>query len=250
MSLTSEGELYLGHARRILAEIDDLGQLLGSAKLEPRGLLRVSATLGFGRRHVASVVSRFAKKFPEVQVQLQLAVNPPLLSEDAYDVGIQFGSPPDARVIARRLAPNRRLLCASPAYLARFGTPKNPGDLTRHNSITIRQGDEASGVWRLTRGTGKDQRTESVKIRGNLSTNDGGVAVSWALEGHGILMRAEWDLGAWLKSGRLVQVLPQYHTPDADIYAVYLQRHHASTRVRAFVDFIAVALGEEARAAA
>jgi DNA-binding transcriptional LysR family regulator len=249
MSLTSEGELYLGHARRILAEMDDLGQLLGSAKLEPRGLLRVSATLGFGRRHIAPVISRFAKRHQQVQVQLQLAVNPPALTEDAYDVGIQFGSPPDTRVIARRIAPNRRLLCAAPAYLSRCGTPKNPGDLTRHNCIAIRQGDEASGVWRLTRGAGKDEHTESVKIRGNLSTNDGGVAVSWALEGHGILMRAEWDLGAWLKSGRLVQVLPQYHTPDADIYAVYLQRHQASTRVRAFVDFIGVSLAEEARAA-
>ena len=250
MSLTSEGELYLEHARRILAEMDDLGQLLGSAKLEPRGLLRVSATLGYGRRHVAPVVSRFAKKYPQVQVQLQLAANPPPLTEDAYDVGIQFGSPPDARVIARRIAPNRRLLCAAPSYLARHGAPKNPGDLTRHNCIAIRQGDEASGVWRLTRGAGRDARTESVKIRGNLSTNDGGVAVGWALEGHGILMRAEWDVGAWLKSGKLVQVLPQYHTPDADIHALYLQRHQASTRVRAFVDFIAAALGEEARATA
>jgi DNA-binding transcriptional LysR family regulator len=247
MSLTAEGELFLGHARRILAEIDELGQLLGSAKQVPKGLLRVSASLGYGRSHVAPVISRFAQKYPEVEVQLQLSVHPPPIAEDAWDVGIQFGTPPDARVIARRLASNRRLLCAAPSYLARAGTPKRPADLTRHNCIAIRQGDEGSRVWRLTRDAGKE-RTESVRVRGNLSTNDGGVAVAWALAGHGILMRAEWDLDGWLKSGELVQVLPQYHTPDADIHAVYSQRHQNSTRVRVFVDFIAAALQAEARA--
>jgi DNA-binding transcriptional LysR family regulator len=244
MSLTPEGELYLQHARRILGEIDDLAQLLGSAKVSPKGLLRVNATLGFGRSHVAPAIARFVHKYGEVDVQLQLSVNPPPLTEDAYDVGIRFGAPPDARVIARRIAPNRRLLCAAPSYLKRRGTPKAPGDLTRHNCIGIRQGDEAYGVWRLITGSPKHERAESVRIRGNLTTNDGGVAVAWALEGHGILMRAEWDIAGYLKSGRLVQVLPQYHTPDADIHAVYAQRHQASTRVRAFVDFIVGELGK------
>jgi DNA-binding transcriptional LysR family regulator len=244
MSLTPEGELYLQHARRILNEMDDLAQLLGSAKVTPKGLLRVNATLGFGRSHVAPVISRFVKKYPQVEVQLQLSVNPPPLTDDAFDVCIRFGPPPEARVIARRIASNRRLLCAAPSYLARHGTPKSPGDLTRHNCIGIRQGDEAYGVWRLTRNGGKEERPESVKIRGNLTTNDGGVAVSWALEGQGILMRAEWDIVTCLRNGKLVQVLPQYHTPDADIYAVYSPGHQTSTRVRAFVDFITSALAQ------
>ena len=219
-----------------------LQQLLGSAKVTPKGLLRVNATLGFGRSHVAPVISRFVREYPQVEVQLQLSVNPPPLTEDAFDVCVRFGEPPDARVMARRIAPNRRLLCAAPSYLARHGTPKTPGDLTRHNCIGIRQGDEAYGVWRLTLGRSKGQRTDAVKIRGNLTTNDGAIAVNWALDGHGILMRAEWDIASYLRSGRLVQVLPQYHTPDADIYAVYSQRHQMSTRVRAFVDFICTSL--------
>ncbi len=248
MSLTPEGELYLEHARRILSEIDDLEQLLGVSKATPKGLLRVNATLGFGRSHVAPLISRFVRRHDQVEVQLQLSVNPPPLTEDAFDVCVRFGAPPDARVIARHIAANRRLLCAAPAYLARHGTPKVPNDLVKHNCIGIRQGEEAYGVWRLASGRGKSATTEAVKIRGSLTTNDGEIAVNWALEGHGILMRAEWDIERHLKSGRLVQVLPQYATPDADIYAVYPQRHQLAARVRAFVDFLALSFQRRAAA--
>jgi DNA-binding transcriptional LysR family regulator len=237
MSLTPEGDLYLEHARRILGEIDGMAEILGVAKATPKGLLRVNATLGFGRSHVAPIISKFVRRHPEVQVQLQLSVNPPALTEDAFDVCIRFGAPPDSRVIARQLAPNRRLLCAAPAYLARHGIPKVPNDLTKHNCIGIRQGEEAYGVWRLASGRGRSATTESIKTRGNLTTNDGEIAVSWALDGHGILMRAEWDIERYLRNGRLVQVLPHCYTPDADIYAVYPQRHQLAARVRAFVDF-------------
>ncbi len=246
MSLTPEGELYVAHARRILGEIDDMAQLLGGAKGEAQGLLRVNATLGFGRSHVAPLLSKFVRKHPQVEVQLQLSVNPPPLTDDAFDVCIRFGAPPEARVIARRIASNRRLLCASPAYLARAGQPRVPNDLAHHRCIGIRQGDEAYGMWRLSPGRGAAQRTEAVKTRGALSTNDGEIAVNWALDGHGILMRAEWDIARYLRSGRLVQVLANYRTPDADIYAVYPQRHQLSARVRTFVDFIAAALGKDA----
>jgi DNA-binding transcriptional LysR family regulator len=191
---------------------------------------------------VAPVISRFVRKHPEVEVQLQLSVNPPALTEDAFDVCVRFGAPPDTRVVARRLAPNRRLLCAAPAYLARRGVPKVPNDLMQHNCIGIRQGDEAFGLWRLANGRGRSPRSEAIKTRGNLSTNDGEIAVNWALDGHGILLRAEWDVARYLRSGRLVEVLAQYRTPDADIYAVYPQRHQMAARVRAFVDFLARSL--------
>jgi len=239
MSLTPEGELYLSHARRILADLNDLEQLVSGSRGAATGLLRVNATLGFGRSHVAPVLSRFVRRHPAVEVRLQLSVNPPVLSDDAYDVCIRFGEPPDARVIARRLAENRRLLVASPAYLAAHGTPKAPADLLRHNCIGIRQGDEAYGLWRLTGPRGSDRKGTAIKTRGTLATNDGEIAVSWALDGHGIVMRAEWDIARYLRSGRLVQVLPDYRTPSADIYAVYPQRYQTSARVRAFVDFIA-----------
>ena len=245
MSLTPEGELYVEHARRIQGEIDNLSEMLGDSKATPKGLVRVNATLGFGRSHVAPLVSRFAQQHPEVEVQLQLSVNPPALTENAFDVCIRFGEPPDTRVMARLIAPNRRLLCASPAYLARHGTPRVPRDLARHNCIGIRQGDEAYGVWRLFSGRGRNQSAEAIKTRGKLTTNDGAIAVAWALDGHGIVLRSEWDIADHLKSGRLVQVLPQYHTPDADIYAVYPQRHQLSARVRALVDFVALFLPQQ-----
>lgn len=248
MSLTPEGELCLEHARRILSEIDDMQELLGVSKATPKGLLRVNATLGFGRSHVAPLVSRFVRKFPQVEVQLQLSVNPPPMTDDAFDVCIRFGVPPDSRMIARHIAPNRRLLCASPAYLARRGMPKAPADLVRHNCIGIRQGEEAYGVWRLAGARGRNASAEAVKTRGNLTTNDGEIAVNWALDGHGILMRAEWDIERYLKDGRLVQVLPQYYTPDADIHAVYPQRHRSAARVRAFVDFVALSFAQQTAA--
>lgn len=232
--LTPEGEIYLAHARRILADIDDMEQQVASSMAAPKGLLRVNATLGFGRSQIAPLISEFVTTQPDVQVQLQLTVNPPLLSEDVFDVCIRFGEPPDTRVIARRIAANRRLICAAPAYLERHGTPKTPGELATHNCIGIRQGDEAYGTWHFTAGT----KIETVKVRGNLSTNDGEIAVNWALAGHGLLMRAEWDIAKYLRSGRLVQVLGNYQTPPADIYAIYPQRHQTAARVRAFVDFL------------
>jgi LysR family transcriptional regulator, transcriptional activator for dmlA len=242
MSLTPEGELYLAHARRILADIADMEQLVSSAIAAPKGLLRVNATLGFGRSHIAPLISDFAKQHADVQVQLQLTVNPPPLTEDAFDVCIRFGEPPDARVIARHIAANRRLICAAPAYLARQGVPQTPGDLAQHNCIGIRQGDEAYGMWRLTSG----KRTETVKVRGSLSTNDGEIAVNWALAGHGLLMRAEWDVAKYLASGRLQHVLPTWQTPPADIHAVYPQRLQTAARVRAFVDFLVTAFARAA----
>lgn len=243
MSLTPEGEVLFEHARRILGEIAELDQALTMSRGQPKGQLRVNATLGFGRLHVAPAISQYVLAYPEVDVQLQLSVNPPALTDDQFDVCIRFGEPADTRVVARRLAGNRRLLCAAPKYLAARGVPASPADLARHNCLCIRQGDEAYGTWRLAPLRGSAGVPETVKVRGNLTTNDGEIAVNWALDGHGILMRAEWDIERYLASGRLVQVLAQYRTPDADIYAVYPQRDQLSARVRTFVNFLATAFG-------
>ncbi|QIE29485.1 HTH-type transcriptional regulator DmlR (plasmid) [Caballeronia sp. SBC1] len=246
MSLTPEGELYATRARRILTEMDELAQLLGGATAAPSGLLRVNATLGFGRSHIAPAISRFVKLYPQVDVQLQLSVDPPPLSENAFDVCVRFGEPPDSRVIARLVAPNRRLLCAAPAYFADHPLPGHPQDLVQHNCIGIRQGDDGYGIWRLTTGRGAAEKAEVIRVRGNLTTNDGEIAVKWALDGHGILMRAEWDIAEYLRDGRLLHVLPSYRTPGADIYAVVPQHLQTTSRVRSFVDFLILALRAEA----
>ncbi len=239
MSLTVEGETVLRHARSILAEMADLEQQLGASRSTPSGLLRVNATLGFGRSHIGPLISRFVQHYPQVDAQLQLSADPPSLTDDAFDVCIRFGPPPDTRVIARKIADNQRLLCASPAYVALHGEPKTPADLAQHNFISIRQGGEAYGVIKLAKG--RQGQAETVKTRGNLTTNDGSIAVQWALDGHGILLRAEWDIRHHLAQGQLLQLMPQFHTPDADIYAIYPAQHKSAARVRAFVDFVAEA---------
>jgi LysR family transcriptional activator of dmlA len=245
MSLTPEGEVYLEYARKIMGDIEGLETQLLGASAEPQGLLRVNATLGFGRSHIAPLISQFARKHPKVDIQLQLSVNPPPSGDDAYDICFRFGNPPDSRAIARLIAPNQRVVVASPTYLQRHGEPKTPADLAKHNCIGIRQGDEAYGLWRFSTAKGKGKapspHTESVKIRGNLTTNDGGVALNWALDGHGVLLRAQWDVEKYVQSGRLVQVLKNYRSPDADIYAIYAERHRTSVRVKALIDFVEAA---------
>lgn len=241
MSLTPEGEIYLEHARKIMSDIEGLeSQLLGATAV-PQGLLRVNATLGFGRSHIAPLISRFTQQYPKVDIQLQLSVNPPPSGDDAFDICFRFGNPPDSRSIARFIAANKRVVVASPAYIQQHGAPQTPQELVQHNCIGIRQGDEAYGLWRFTSTKGKNQTTaaENVKIRGNLTTNDGGAALNWALDGHGILLRAQWDVEKHLASGELVPLLTAYNSPDADIYAIYAERHRTSVRVKALIDFVA-----------
>ncbi|MCO6060304.1 LysR family transcriptional regulator [Pseudomonas sp. MOB-449] len=234
ISLTAEGELYLINAQRILGEIEEMESQVSSSRAEPKGLLRVNAPLGFGRTHVGPAISSFVRRYPEVEVQLHLTDRPINLPDDAIDVAIRFGELPDSRLIARKIAANRRRLCAAPTYLETFGYPETPKDLMQHNCIVLRQNDAAFGIWRLSRG----KQTESIKVRGGLSTNDGEVALNWALDGHGILMRAEWNLASHLRSGRLVEVLGDYETPPADIYAVYLERLNLSAKVSFFVEHL------------
>ncbi len=243
MGLTPEGEVYLDYARKIMGDIQGLENQLLGATAAPQGLLRAHATLGFGRSHIPPLISQFTKSHPKVDVQLQLSVNPPPSGDDTFDICFRFGNPPDSRSIARFIAANKRVVVASPAYIKKFGTPKTPEELTKHNCIGIRQGDEAYGLWRFTtsKGKTKEPQTYNIKIRGNLTTNDGGVALNWALDGHGVLLRAQWDVEKYLQSGRLIEVLPQYQSPDADIYAIYAERHRTSVRVKALIDFVEAA---------
>jgi len=234
ISLTAEGELYLENARRILGDIEHLDQLIASRQAQPRGLLKVNAPLGFGRSYIAPAVVLFARRYPEVEVQLQLTDAPGDFVQDAFDVAIRFGDIPDARLIARRIAPNRRLVCASPAYLKKHGRPAAPQDLARHQCIVLRQNDDTYGLWRFSQGP----RTETIKVRGHLSSNDGEVTLTWGLAGLGILQRAEWDLARYLRSGRLELLLQDYALPPADIHAVFPERHHLSAKVRVFIDFL------------
>lgn len=182
--LTPEGETYLLDGARILGDLEALERTVAGARSSPRGLIKLASTLGFGRVHIAPALSAFARAYPEVEVQLHLTDRPVNLVEQGFDAAVRFGDLPDSRLTARRLLANRRVLCASPAYLAQAGEPEQPADLLAHQCIVIRESDETYGTWHLHQG----ERQETVKVRGMLSTNDGAAATTWALEGHGVLM--------------------------------------------------------------
>lgn len=238
LSLTSEGETYVAHATRILASIDEMEEAVMSSKAAPRGLLRINATLGFGRTVIAPIVSSFARLHPQVEVQMEVTDRPVDLVERGVDLAIRFGAPSDKRLVARRVMSNRRMLCASPGYLAQHGEPRQLADLARHRCILHRQNDDAYGIWRFTR----DGQQESVKVHGTLASNDGDIVLGWALDGHGILVRSEWDLARYIDSGRLKVVLPAWHLPSADLFAYYPNRRNQAVRTRAFIDFLVARL--------
>ncbi|CUJ90159.1 LysR family transcriptional regulator [Achromobacter xylosoxidans] len=234
ISLTPEGEAYLHYATRILADVREMEEVVSSSGSVPKGLLRINATLGFGRTAIAPIVSEFALHHPQVEVQLDVTDRPIDLVESGVDLGIRFGALPDQRLVARRVLSNRRFLCAAPRYLARHGTPASLRDLADHQCIIHRQNEDAYGVWRFTR----DGRAETVKVHGALSSNDGDIVLNWALDGHGILVRSEWDLAKYLESGRLRVVLPEFILPSADLFVYYPSKRDLSARTRAFIDFL------------
>jgi DNA-binding transcriptional LysR family regulator len=240
MSLTPEGETYLAEGERITADLEALERKLSGGSVVPQGLLRMNATLGFGRRHVTPQLSRFARQYPEVEVQLHLSERPVNLVEQAFDIAIRFGEQPDARITARKLADNRRFYCASPAYLKKHGKPTAPRDLHEHSCIVLRESDETYGSWHFRSGA----RQETVKVRGPLSTNDGDGALAWALDGHGIVLRSEWDVAPYLRSGRLCRVLEEWSAPPADIYLLFATKSHLQARTRAMVNFMLDAFAE------
>ena len=230
LSLTSDGEVFLLASHDIIGRIKETEQSLSRASAEPQGLLRVNATFQFGREYIAPAISRFARTNPEVQVQLELSDAPANMVEEGYDLNIRFGMPSSSRLIVTRLLPNQRVLIAAPSYLRKHGTPTRLEDLTQHQCIILRQEREAYDIWRFDDG-------EHVRATGQLSTNDGEIAVSWVLEGHGIMLRSEWDIARHVRTGRLQVVLPE-KTHEAGIYAVYPERLNLSAKVRLFIDLL------------
>ncbi|SAK80886.1 LysR family transcriptional regulator [Caballeronia calidae] len=234
LAMTQEGELYLGTGSRLLEQVQELERMVSSSRDLPRGLLKVNATFGFGRRQIAPALSAFRRAYPEVEVQLDLTDRPMNLAEFAFDVGIRFGELPDMRVVGRKIAANRRFVCASPAYLKAHGTPKEPDDLRGHHCIVLRENDTAYGTWHFTKG----KRHETVKVHGTMSSNDGEATLRWALDGHGVLVRSEWDAEPFIDTGALKRVLADWSMPPADIYAIYPERLNLSAKVRVFVEFL------------
>lgn len=234
ISLTPEGEVYLMEGVRLLQEMHALEGRIGGGSKQPQGTVRIASTLGFGRTHIAPVLSKFVREYPKVDVQLHLSDRPVHLVEQGFDLMVRFGELSDSRLTARLLANNRRVMCAAPRYLKAMGVPSHPRDLGKHNCIFIREGDETFGTWHLTHGT----EQEAIKVRSNLSTNDGSSAMSWALDGQGILLRSQWEVAKALQSKQLIPVLPGWSPPSADIYLVFQSNKHMLAKSRVLVDFL------------
>ncbi|WP_110675674.1 LysR family transcriptional regulator [Salinicola sp. RZ23] len=237
LTLTPEGERYLQRGALIL---DDLGELENSLREQGSALsgrLHVNATFGFGRRHVAPLLSRFAACHPQLSLQLELSNFPRGLDAQGVDIHIRVGEPPDARWIARRLLANRRILCAAPAYLAGRPPLRVPEDLAQHDCLVIRENDTDYALWRFEASADpREQRT--VRVHGRLSSNDGEAMTRLARDGHGVLLRSWWDVHGLLARGELVELLPEWRGVAADFHLLYSARARESLRVKRFVEFM------------
>jgi LysR family transcriptional activator of dmlA len=233
VAVTEEGERVFHWAQRILDDMEQLLQEVAITRSAPRGLLRVSSSFGFGRQIVAPALSRLVEQHPGLQVRLEVFDRLVDVAGEGFDLDVRVGDEIAPHLIARRLADNHRVLCAAPAYLQRKGAPRTVADLAAHDCLVIKERDHPFGVWRLRSGA----QEESVKVRGPLSANNGEMAVQWAVDGRGIVLRSLWDVGAQLQAGRLVQVLPQWQQ-EANVWAVYPTRLERSAKVRVCVEFL------------
>lgn len=238
LTLTREGELYSARGTAILDELSDLEGTLSDRQSELTGRLRINATFGFGRRHVAPLISRFTAQHPRLEVLLELTNFPLNLADHGFDVGIRVGRPPDSRLVARRVLRNRRVLCAAPDYVAGMPALTTPQELGGCQCLVVRENDSDYALWRFVSGS----REMAIKVAGRLASNDGEAITRMALDGHGVMLRSWWDVHRHLQSGELVALLPEWQGVDADFYAVYEQRRHVPTRLSAFITYLEAVL--------
>lgn len=237
LTLTPEGERYLAHGTTILEDLCDLENSLSDQRASLSGRLRINATFGFGRRHVAPLISRFAERHPQLELLLELSNFPLGLDEQGFDINIRVGEPPDSRWIARRLLANRRILCAAPRYLRQAPPLECLEDLSRHHCLVVREIDSDYSLWRFEAADGSRKR-RSVRVRGRLTSNDAETMTRMALDGHGVLLRSWWDVHEPLSRGELVTLLPDWRGIRADFHLLYAARSRGSARVERFVDFM------------
>lgn len=241
LSLTEEGARYYERAAQILAEVEEAEALVGAGRVAPRGTLRVSAPAAFGRRHVAPLVKDFTARYPELRIHLDLDERIVDLVEDGFDVAIRIAELEDSTLVARKLAPNRRVVCASPEYLRRHGTPATPADLARHNCLVVTTRDSRQDLWPFAGPDGP----QTVRVSGMLTCNNGEVIRQWALDGLGLALKSTWDVGEDLREGRLRAVLAEHVQGGVSVYAVYPHRQYLPAKVTAFVDYLQQAYGPE-----
>ncbi|PCE28284.1 LysR family transcriptional regulator [Paraburkholderia acidicola] len=236
LRLTDEGRLYLSCCQQALQALDDAEAALQAGQNVVRGKVRISATSDFGRNLLMHWLDAFNELYPEVTFALTLSDSLSNLVQEDIDLAIRFGVPPDSSLVARPLAPNPRVLCASPEYVARYGEPKDPLDLARFHCIVLVTASGPVNEWRFTRGDEVQHYT--VPLDTSRETNDGAIAREWALRGYGIVIKSMWDVEADLRADGLRVLLPEWRYPDAPLHALYHRNRFMAPRVRVLLDFL------------
>ena len=243
LHLTDEGASYYETSQRILAEIDEADAAVTSRRIEPQGVLKVALPASFGHQHIAPLVPRFAQRYPKVELALSLSDRSINLIEEGFDLAVRIAELKDSSLAARKLAPNRRVVCASPAYLREHGEPKTPQDLTRHNCLVASWEHGFAMTWEYKSPTGK---RGSVRVTGRYACDNWEVLREWAVAGLGVALKSTWDVRRQLEEGALIPLLPGYDFgTDVGIYAVYPHRRHLPAKTRVFIDFLAESFGPE-----
>jgi DNA-binding transcriptional LysR family regulator len=240
LHLTDEGAAYYETCSRVLADIQEADAAVSAGRAEPRGVLRVALPASFGNQHVAPLVPKFAARYPDVQISLSLSDRAVNVVDEGFDLAIRIADLADSSLAARKLAPNRRVVCASPAYLARHGTPRVPQELASHNCLTT---TDFAMHWDYRDPDGKPG---SVRVAGRYACDNWEVLREWALAGLGVALKSTWDVRRHLEDGSLVSLFPGYSfAADVAIYAVYPHRRHLPAKTRAFIEFLAESFGPE-----
>jgi len=232
ISLTAPGEAALLRFRQMLAIGDELHGELATDNPEPHGLIRVTASVSFGQIHLAAAVADFVKRHPLTRVELLLVDRVVNLVEERVDIAVRISRAIDPGLIARWLAPCRSVLCAAPSYLAERGTPTTADELAGHNCLTHHY--VGKSVWHLQR----DGRAIAVAVGGNISANEASLLLEAVRAGAGIAMLPTYQIAPLLRSGELVEVLPEYDVEGLGIHAVYASRRQLPTIMRSFLDFL------------
>ena len=240
LALTDEGASYHEACARILAEIEDADSAAAAQRVEPQGLLKVALPASFGHKHIAPLVPPFAARYPKIELAFSLSDRTVNVIAEGYDLAIRIGELEDSSLAARKLAPNRRVVCASPQYLREHAAPRVPEDLRQHNCLTT---TDLQMNWEYK---GPDGKRGMVRVSGHYACDNWEVLREWAMAGLGVALKSTWDVRRQLGEGLLVPLLPEYDFgTDVAIYAVYPHRRYLPAKTRVFIDYLAESFGPE-----
>lgn len=234
ITLTHEGSAFLEDCQRVLSDLHNAEASVSAGGVKASGHVRITAPAGFGRRHVAPLVPQFRQQHPEVTVSLNLSDRVVDMAAEGFDCAVRVGDLPDSSLVSTRLADNRRLCVATPAYIERRGRPLHPQDLHKHDCLMLSSDASQSRGWAFT----VEGQVEHLRPGGPLDCSDGQVLHDWCLGGHGIAWRSSWEVAREIESGQLLCLLDDFAAPPNGIYAVFPQRKHLPLRVRLWVDFL------------